>query len=184
MKAYRINLIGTNNSYLVTERQKPAVEQAVEQRTQRFIKIGGDLIQTSSVKSITVTNVDVDCCPDYFQRQVKAELTNNAPKEPGYRKLPTDWLILNLEGKIIATDIAKKTVERIAKALLQTGDPDKDTSLRFLVAKCHFKIGPDEQRQYFTGNDQIAEAFRCYPDASDPSNMIVRQIYRYGRRQW
>lgn len=182
MKAYRVNLIGSNDHYLITEKQKNAVQDAVDNKTSRYIYFGGDMIMASSVKSIVATNVDLESCPDYFQQAVERERAGK-PADPnaGLRKLPTEWIVLDTEGNILATDVSHSTITTVTKMVLEKGDPEADKSRRFMVAKCHYKTESDGNRSYFTGLGQMPEALRCFPNAGNPGHMIVRQIYKYGK---
>lgn len=185
MEAYRINLMGTNDHYLVTERQKIPIEKALNAKNSSLIRIANDTVRTSSIKSITLTRVDLDSCPEYFQEAVAEERAKNpAQSSPSYRKLPTEFIIIARDGKILATDIAAETVERITKSLLALGDPEENPKLRFLIAKAHYTTGIDGVKQYYTAAlEQIPEALLCFPNAEDANGLIIRQIYHYGIRQ-
>ena len=184
MLAYRVNLSGTHDHYLITEKQKPALDQAMAGSGRGTINIGGDTIRVSSIKSIPQCDVDLESCPAYFQKRVAIERENTERGAPGFHKLPTEWILLTLDGKIIKTDLAVKSIAEIANALLKQGDPGQNTNLRFIAARCHFKFGSDGVKQYFTAHDQIAEALRCFPNKENPGHMVVRQVYHYGIPQW
>lgn len=184
MKAYRVHLIGTKETYLITEKQKPTFESAMEGSGSTVVKIGDALIRAREIKKISLVHVDLDSCPDYFQSRVAVEIRGVKKGEvPAYRNLPTQWLILDTQGKILATDIRHGSIAEVAKGLLEKGDPEKDTSLRFLIAKCHYQIGSDGQKQFYTALRQIPEADKCFPNAELPSHLVVRQIYNYGTPQ-
>lgn len=185
MLAHRVHLVGTNETYLITQNQKPTFEKAMEGQGSAVVKIGDNTFRAREIKKITTVNVDLECCPPYFQKRVAAEKKNQSePTLPAYRKLPTEWIILDPNGKILATDISRGTVDRIARNILARGDVEEDKTLRFIVAKCHYTLGSDNQKQYYTKLDQVEEAYKCFPYAELPSHMVVRQIYKYGVRQW
>lgn len=180
MLAYRVNFSGTHDHYLITEKQKPALDSALKEN-RGVVVIGGDTIRVSSIKSVTQVDVDVPSCPPYFQAQVKREqeIADRATSH-GFHKFPTEWLILSLDGKIIKTDLAIKSVAEVTNSLLAQGDPEENKNLRFIAAKCHFKFGTDGVKQYFIDLKQIPEALKCFPNAENPGHMVVRQIYVYG----
>lgn len=187
MLAYRVNLYGAGDKhYIITPAQKPKIEKAMlELSGTATLKVGDDIIRVSTIKSITSAQVDPVGCPDYFQRQLEAERANETePKMPGYRKLPTEWILLTPDGKIIKGDISVKSIADTTERLLAQGDPEENKDLRFVAAKCHFKFGSDGIKQYFTAHDQIAEALRCFPNRENPGHMVVRQVYHYGIPQW
>lgn len=186
MLAYRVNIYGTGDKhYIITPAQKPEIEKVVLKLPgTATLKIGEDIIRVSTIKSITATQVDVESCPDYFQRRVEAERKGgNEQKIPGYRKLPTDWVLLTKDGRIFKTDIGARSVAEITGVLLAQGDPEKNKDLRFIAAKCHFKFGPDGQKQFFVSLEQIPEALECFPNAENPSCLLVRKIFKYGIKQ-
>lgn len=184
MLAYRVNLSGTHDHYLITEKQKPALDTAMAGSGRGTVNIGGDTIRVSSIKSITQCDVDLESCPTYFQKRVILEREQGGIGVPGFHKFPTEWLILSLDGRIIKTDLSTKSVAEVADSLLAQGDPEENKDLRFIAAKCHFKFGTDGVKQYFTAHDQIAEALRCFPDKENPGHMMVCQVYHYGMPQW
>ena len=179
MLAYRVNLTGTHDHYLVTERQKPALDSALKEN-RGVVIIGGDTIRVSSIKSVTQVDVDLASCPAYFQVQVKREQEKVAAVNNGLMKMPTKWVILDLKGKILKEDVARSSIAEVAQAMLAIGDPEENKDLRFVVAKCHFKFGDVGEKQYFTATEQIPEALRCFPCSEDASHMVVRRITRYG----
>ena len=183
MKAYRVNLIGSHDSYLLTTKQKPAFERKLKDtKGNEFVELGGDSFRISAIRSITITDVDVDSCPDYFKNQVKKE-QKGEPELPAFQKLPTQWLILDLNGKILSTSVAASEIERVTNAYLALGNPEEDKNRRFIVAKCHYRKG-ENGREYYTNLNQIPEAMKCFPNAELPSHIVARQIYYYGVRQW
>ena len=184
MLAYRVNLSGTHDHYLITEKQKPALDQAMAGPGRGTVTIGGDTIRVSSIKSITQCDVDLESCPAYFQKRVILEREQGGIGVPGFHKFPTEWLLLTLKGEIIKTDVARNSVAEVTRILLAQGDPEENKDLRFIAAKCHFKFGTDGEKQYFVAPDQIPEALRCFPNAEAPDHMVVRQIYHYGIPQW
>lgn len=179
MLAYRVNLTGTHDHYLVTERQKPALDSALKKNCGVVI-IGGDTIRVSSIKSVTQADVDLPSCPAYFQAQVKKEQDKAVAINNGLMKLPTKWIIIDLDGKILKEDVSRNSITEVAEALLAMGNPEENQNLRFVVAKCHFKFGDVGEKQYFTATEQIPEALRCFPDADNAGHMIVRRITHYG----
>lgn len=177
MKAYRINLIGTNDHYLVTEKQKPHIQEMMN-KPGSLISIGGNTFRASAIKSITQTSVDLNSCPDYFYNTVQSERAGTKDDSPFYRKLPTEWVILSDDGEFITTDVSRQSEDVVARTLAK-----KDPSKRYLLAKCHYEIGSDGERQYYTKLDQIPEALKKRPDPDWPFGSPIVQIYRYGERQ-
>lgn len=181
MKAYRVNLTGSHDYYLITPRQYETLSQVLDERGHQFVILGGDKVRTSLIKTIVQDDVDPESCPHYFQDQVKKE--SGQSDQPAYRKLPTQWLILDLNGKILSTSVAASEIERVTNAYLALGDPEEDKNRRFIVAKCHYRKG-ENGREYYTNLNQIPEAMKCFPNAELPSHIVARQIYYYGVRQW
>lgn len=70
-----------------------------------------------------------------------------------------------------------KSEEMVARALA------KKPNSRFILAKCHYKIGSNGEKQYYTQLDQIPEALKKRPDPDWPFGSPITQIYRYGERQ-
>ena len=175
MKAFRVSVMGTNNSYLITEKQKPVIENVVVSRSERFIKIGDSLILTNSVKSIDEANVDLKSCPDYFQKQVEME-RKNAPagSKPFYRNLPKKTIIIDLEGNILTEHLGRLDLCRLTK--------ERPTD-KAILATCHYKVGEDGTRQYFTQFDQIAEARPIMFDPDYPHDPMTEGLYWYGVKQ-
>lgn len=178
MIAYSVNLLGGGN-YLVTEKQKVVIEQAMASGTNGTITINGDVFRKSQVKSITHVEIELKDAPEYFRIRLSAE---NAKKggAQNYRRLPTTWIVLDSAFKILETNMGRKTVRRISEALAKMGNPKKDDKIYFYLAKCHYAVGTNGERQYFTALDQIAEAMKCIPCGEDIDNMVVTQIYHYG----
>ena len=185
MKAFKVNLVGSNNHYLVTETQKKIIEKMLNgEKRSAVINLGEDTIRLSTIKSLTLTSVDLDSCPDYFVKAVKREKGDkDDTKLPSYRKLPTKWIIVNPAGKIIAEDISDKAVEEANQITLALGDPTKNTSYRFIIAKAHYAIGKDGVRQYYTSLSQLPEALVCLPQNEQPGKPVIEQVYRYGLPQ-
>lgn len=184
MRAYRIILTGTNESYLVTEKQKPTFEKIMEEGGNAVVKIGETSFRAREIKRIVPTNVDLQCCPDYFQEAVKQESDNEPQNRPSFKNLPTQWIILSNDYKTIyATNAARDTTGAITKMLLAKGDPNADNTLRFIVAKAHFLIGPNQEKQFYITREQLPEALKCFPDETSPV-LVVRQVYKYGVPQW
>lgn len=178
MKAYRINLIGSQGHYLITEKQKPTFEALLKGNKVGVVSIGGDIIRSSAIKSITSVNVDLEACPDYFTEVVKREESDSPTSDgPAYRKLPTEWIILDLDGKILATDISRSTTKRISEALAPEGK-------RFRQAKCHYRIGTTGEKEFITNLTMIPEALEFAPDAEDPGNSPIVDRWLYGQKQW
>lgn len=177
MKAYRVKLMGTNDTYLVTERQKAALDKAIEGKGS-IVHIGGDTLRTSAIKAISAVNIDLDSCPDYFTEVVKREEAGSPQAEgPAYRKLPTDWIILDLDGKILATNIGRLATRQIAATLAPEGK-------HFRQANCHYRIGSTGEREYITNLTMIPEAIELAPatDASECAAIVER--WKYGQKQW
>lgn len=184
MKAYRVVLNGTNDTYLLTISQGERLKKLLngDAKPNGITNIGDDIVRLSTIKAVKATNVDLESCPDYFQQAVERERAGK-PADPnaGLRKLPTEWIVLDTEGNILATDVSHSTITTVTKMVLEKGDPEADKSRRFMVAKCHYKTESDGNRSYFTGLSQMPEALRCFPNAGNPGHMIVRQIYKYGK---
>lgn len=175
MKAYRLNLMGNHDYYLITEKQKPLIEEMMK-KPSAVVSIGNDTIRASAIKSITQTSVDLPSCPDYFREFVKAEKSEVPDTTPKYRRLPTEWIIITTTGKYITDDLSRQSEDTIARMLM--GDPNN----RYIIAKCHYEIGSDGEKQYYTQLDQIPEALKKRPDPDWPFGSPITQIYRYGER--
>lgn len=81
--------------------------------------------------------------------------------------LPTQELILDLNGKIIATSVTRKITQE------EAGD-------RFRIAKCHYREDPDGKRQYLTDLKQIPDALE-YRKSEEPGYApTIAQHYKYG----
>lgn len=177
MKAYRVKLMGTNDTYLVTERQKAALDKAIEGKG-TIVHIGGDTLRTSAIKAISAVNIDLDSCPDYFTEVVKREEASSPQSEgPGYQKLPTEWIILDLEGKILATNIGRIATKQIAANLAPEGK-------HFRQANCHYRIGTTGDREYITNLTMIPEAIEYRPSAEGVEYSAIVDRWKYGQRQW
>ena len=178
MKAYRVNLIGSQGHYLITEKQKPAFEALLKTNKSGVVSIGGDIIRSSAIKSITTVNVDLDSCPEYFTDVVKREESAGpAATGPTYRNLPTEWLTIDLEGKILATNIGRIATRQIAKALAPEGK-------HFRQANCHYRIGATGEREYITNLTMVPEAIELAPTTEAPECSPVVGHYKYGQKQW
>lgn len=181
MKAYRVAVIGTNNTYLLTERQKPIIEMAVQKRTERYLKIGDDLVQTSSIRSITVAEVDLDYCPEYFKKAVALEKAEKDPaqKNERFRNLPTRWIIVDEKGEILAENIGRTSWKTLWEKLAKTVKAQE----KLIIAKCHYVLNEKTGlREYYTQNVQIATALECRIESENGDVVIVR-IYNYGQKQ-
>lgn len=180
MLAYRVNLSGTHDHYLITEKQKPALDAALKEN-RGVVIIGGDTIRVNSIKSITQAEVDPGSCPAYFQAQVKREKDKEAAASAhGFHQLPSEHLLLSMDGRILRTDASRQSLKEVSKSLLSRGDPREDKNLRFLLAECHFKYGVDGQKQYFTALDQLPEALKCRPEKDDANGAVVECVFHYG----
>lgn len=173
MKAYRVNLMGTNDHYLVTEKQKLALDRLMQTKGNSIVEIGGDTIRVNSIKSITFTNVDMDSCPDYFYKA--ANIAETGEKKPDYRKLPTDWIILSTNGKIIATSASRRAEQGIVAAI-----KNSNSSAHYLVAKCHYRIGTSGDKEYLTRLEEIPEATEKAVLEDDYTAIV--QAYHYGEK--
>ena len=178
MIAYSVNLLGGGN-YLVTEKQKVVIEQAMASGTNETITINGDVFRKSQVKSITYVEIELKDAPEYFRIRLSAENEKKGGAQ-NYRNLPTSWIILDSNFKIIETNMGRKTVRRVSEALAKIGDPKENERLHFYLAKCHYTIGTNGERQYFAALGQIAEAIKCIPCGEDIDGMIATKVYRYG----
>ena len=67
--------------------------------------------------------------------------------------------------------------EKIAKELV--GVPNS----RFILAKCHYRIGKDGKKEFITKLEHIPEALKKRPDPDWPFGSPITQIYRYGEPQ-
>lgn len=172
MKAYRVYLIGTQDHYLITEKQKPQFEVALKSNKGGVITVGGDIIRSNAIKAIKAVNVDLESCPDYFIGAVKKEEGGKpSANGPAYRNLPAEWIILSEDGKILSTNISRMAQRRIAKAIGETG--------HFYLAKCHYRLG-DEGKEYITNLTMIVEALQVKPDAEGPEYSVIKQRFLYG----
>lgn len=80
--------------------------------------------------------------------------------------LPTQELMLDLNGKIIATSVTRNT--------------HKEAGDRFRIAKCHYREDPDGKRQYLTDLKQIPDALE-YRKSEEPGYApTIAQHYKYG----
>ena len=177
MKAYRVKLMGTNDTYLVTERQKAALDKAIEGKGS-IVHIGGDTLRTSAIKAISGVNVDLDSCPEYFTEVIKREESAGpAATGPAYRNLPTEWVTIDLEGKILAANIGRIATRQIAKTLAPEGK-------HFRQANCHYRIGTTGEREYITNLTMIPEAIELAPAMEAPECSPVVDHFKYGQKQW
>lgn len=177
MKAYRVKLMGTTDYYIVTERQKQALDKSIEGKG-TVVHIGGDTIRTSAIKAISQVNVDLDSCPDYFIEAAKKEGAGQRPTDSAeYRKLPTKWVILDMDGKILADDTSMIATKRVSNAILGTGK-------NFRQANCHYRIGNTGEREYITNLTMIPEAIDMKPTAEAPDYCSVVNRWVYGQKQW
>lgn len=176
MKAYRVRLMGTNDSYLVTQRQKLALDKAIEGKGV-VVQINGDTIRTSAIKSISSMNVDLDACPDYFIEAVEREQGDRpSESEPSYKKLPTACLIVGEDGEVLAERPSRYWLKNIATAMAMTGK-------HFYVADCHYRMG-DAGPEYITKLSMMPCATEVRPDADDPEFSPIIEVYHYGERQF
>ena len=104
-------------------------------------------------------------------------ITEPQDKTYSYRDLPTEWLIISPEGKILSTDISAKSEDEVARVLV------KDPTKRYLLAKCHYRKGSDGEKQFITQLEMIPEALKKRPELDYPFGSPIVQIYRYGERQ-
>ena len=83
------------------------------------------------------------------------------------RSLPTQELLLDLDGRILATTVTLRgTLEKAGE--------------KFRVAKCHYREDADGNRHYLTTIDKIPEALE-YRKSSEPGYApALAQHYKYG----
>ena len=83
------------------------------------------------------------------------------------RKLPTQELLLDLDGNKIADTATARAIKEKAGA-------------EFRIAKCHYIERDDGSRDYLTSLDLIPEAMD-YRKPEDPAYQpVIRQQYKYG----
>lgn len=180
MIAYRVKVIGSNDSYLITSQQRPDVEQAMAQGGNGIVRIGGNVIMANSIRSLTEVSVDLYSCPAYFQEQVRLEQgTTKTPIGQNCRRLPTKWIILGKGFRPISTSVSTAEIERISKALLEAREENKPLA-HFVIAKCHYHIGIDGELQFHTKLEEIPEALECVPNAEYPKQVHICQISKFG----
>ena len=101
-----------------------------------------------------------------------------------YRKLPTKWIILDVDGRILSEDISDESVVKVSKDIVENNkNYFYDKKARFILAKCHYRIGKDNGREYYTSLEEIPEALKCFPNRDLLSRCLIRQIYHYGVKQ-
>lgn len=175
MKAYRVRLIGTQDTYLITEKQKSAIEEVMKKK-EALITIGGNIMRSSVIRCITEANVDLDSCPSYFQEAVKREgMPGEKGTAPSYRKLPTQWLLLGVDGRILSTSISRMDERMVSQALGEES---------YYVAKCHYRIGNTGEREYITNFSMIPEAIKVKPELEDANSAIGEERFVYGDKKW
>ena len=84
-----------------------------------------------------------------------------------YRKLPTRWIILDENKRIIANDIGRAAIAMATKRG------------RFYMAKCHYRIGENGE-EYLTEEDQIAELLERRTDPECPYDAPIVSQKSYG----
>lgn len=184
MIAYRVRLIGTSDTYLVTSKQRYDIELAMEQGGTSIVRIGENVVRANSIRSLTETLVDLDSCPAYFQKQVQTERGNaKSPVGQQFKRLPTKWILFDENRGIIAVDSSMMEIERISKALIGARESGKEQLKTFFIAKCHYSVGSDGVQQFHTNLQEVPEALRCVPNEDFPKQARIVQIYRYGVAQ-
>ena len=100
------------------------------------------------------------------------------------RNLPCKWIILDVDGKILSEDISDSSVVRVSQEIIEKNkNYVYDKKARFILAKCHYRIGKDKGKEYYTNLEDIPEALKCFPNREVLSRCLIRQIYRYGVRK-
>lgn len=89
----------------------------------------------------------------------------------GYKKLPTAWVAINREGKMLADNIGRLTLAQLTRRY-----PNKPV----LLARCHYVIGADGQRQYYTAFEKMPEAHVVMLDPEYPTSPTIGQMFFYG----
>lgn len=112
--------------------------------------------------------------------QTNSTNSNGQPQETAfsYRHLPTQWTIIGERGQVLTEGISRMEEDRVARVMIA-----EDKSLRYLIAKCHYRIGKDGEKEFLTQLDQIPEALKKRPDLDYPFGPPIVQIYKYGERQ-
>lgn len=101
-----------------------------------------------------------------------------------YKNLPTKWIITDTTGKILATDVSYASIAKVNNELIATYPNYRDNrDARLILAKCHYTIGSDGQKQYYTRLEEIPTATKCQPSKEYPFNPPTKQVYRYGAPQ-
>lgn len=94
-----------------------------------------------------------------------------------FKKLPTEWIFLDGNCNFISDNITLMTERTIVQALL------KDRSQRYMLAKCHYRVNKDGEKEYLTRLEDIPEALKKRPEPDGPFGSPIVQIYKYGERQ-
>lgn len=175
MKAYRVKTIGSQEGYLVTEREKVAIKGMLKKHD-AIITIGGSIIRSGAIRCITEVNVDLDSCPDYFIEAVKKEEALK-PKGSGptYQKLPTEWILLDENARILSTCVSRMEERRVAESMRE-GE-------HFYIAKCHYRTGKEGDNEYITNLSMIPEALKVKPEPEDANGCVIVSRYIYRQRQ-
>lgn len=115
---------------------------------------GGVFINTADITSLELAE------QDHFTPKT-AEVSENI------RKLPTEELLLDLDGMILAKPVTMRS------AMEKAGD-------KFRVAKCHYYEEPGGFKRYLTELKNIPEALE-YRKSDEPNYPpILTQAYKYG----
>lgn len=173
MKVYQVKIIGGTEKYFVTAKQKEVLDKALMDKNKVMVNIGGNTVRTSAIRSISETEIELDIAPEYLKEAVEKEKALMPSLDvPAYRKLPTEWIVLNNRKQIIATDVGRRTLSAIMLATCATGE-------HFFMAKCHYKLG-ENGKEYYTAEDQIAELLERRVDPDYPYDAPIVSVMRYG----
>lgn len=176
MRAYKVKMMGSNDYYLVTERQKLALDKIMAGKG-TVVHIGPDTIRSSSIKSISQVSVDLECCPDYFAEEVKKEQANlPAEQAPAYKKLPTRWVVVSKEMRLLSVHASRHDCRQIAETL---GENSK-----FYLAKCHYSIGTTGEEEYIISLNQMPEALEVVLCQDQADAMLITRRFVYGAPQF
>ena len=101
----------------------------------------------------------------------QADETRFIPKTPQVddkiRNLPTQELLLDMEGNTLGISATKREIEACAC--------DK-----FRIAKCHYLEREDGSRDYLTSLDMIPDALECCKSDEPGYEPTIVQRYKYG----
>ena len=95
---------------------------------------------------------------------------------PSYRQLPTQWVFLGEDGRLLSTSVSRMDGKQIANAI---GEDE-----RFYMAKCHYRIGATGEREYITNLSMVPEALKMRPEPEDANATTIENRLVYGQKQW